>query len=81
LKKLALNLKERVGRVIFREENNIVSDLEGRGLEAAALIVVTDQWCALLDEDIFSGFIRDGNFLTSSASVGFSRLTLVHGVR
>jgi hypothetical protein len=39
---LAVNLKERVGRVIYREENNIVSDLEGSGLEVTAWIVVTD---------------------------------------
>jgi hypothetical protein len=54
--------------------------IEGRVLEVAAWTVVTDQWCAPLDEDIFSVSLRNGNFLTSCASVSFSRRTLVHGV-
>ena len=67
-------------KVILRYTVSETSKFEGRVLEVAAWIVVIDQWCAPLDEDIFSGSIRDGNFLTRSVSVSFSRMTLVHEV-
>jgi hypothetical protein len=44
---LAANLKER------DQFGNIRTDFKGRDLEVLAWIIVTDQWCAPLDEVIY----------------------------